>query len=102
MFKTKHVSIIFSFSLSLMFIGCATSHIPESEGGYYHEKIYFGKDLSTNMKKGIVDGCTTAKGHYKKSHTRFNHDKDYYEGWFLGRKKCKNLLKLDEKGDIIS
>jgi len=100
--KIKTISIISLGYILFSFSGCTSSHVPESEGGYYHEKIYFGKNFSVNYKKGIVDGCTTSKGHYKKSHSLFNNNNDYNEGWFLGRKRCKDLLKLNEVGDIIS
>jgi len=100
MVKIKYPLTVFSLIISLT--GCMEKHIPKSEGGYYKGEIYFGQNLSFNTKKGITDGCKTAKGNYKKSHSRFKNNKDYVDGWFLGRNKCKNLLKLDENGDIVS
>jgi hypothetical protein len=71
------------------------------KGGYTYRGVSFGRHLSALSKKGINDGCDTARGVYTKSHTLFNQTDDYYEGWFIGRKRCRNLLKIDENGDLI-
>ena len=89
-------TIILANSL-LLFNACTPNQTPVIEGGYYHSEIYFGKNFSTNYQQGIIDGCTTAKGNYKKSHTLFKNDYDYNKGWFLGRNKCRHLLVIDEK-----
>jgi len=89
-------TIILANSL-LLFNACTPNQMPVIEGGYYHSEIYFGKNFSTNYQQGISDGCTTAKGNYKKSHTLFKNDYDYNKGWFLGRNKCRHLLVIDEK-----
>ena len=46
-----------------------------------------------------MDGCITAKGTYKKSHTLFNNDQEYNDGWFLGRNRCKHLLVIEEENE---
>ncbi|MDQ7046500.1 MAG: hypothetical protein Q9M39_02375 [Sulfurovum sp.] len=74
---------------------CGTAKVTEPKSGYRYSGVYFGTKLSYNFKKGIRDGCTTSKGNYKKSHTRFNDYKDYKDGWFLGRNRCKHLLVID-------
>jgi len=91
MFYLKTILLITSV---LLLTACTSSQLPVSEGGYYHSGIYFGNNLSQYYKKGIQDGCTTAKGYYKKSHILFNNDTDYNNGWFLGRNKCRNLLVI--------
>jgi len=63
--------------------------MPQNKNGYYYRGIYFGKNLDHYFQQGIQDGCTTAHGDYKKSHTLFNTNKSYYDGWFLGRNKCR-------------
>ena len=68
---------------------------PKVKDGYYHSGIYFGKNLPATYKRGIRDGCTTAKGLYKKSHKLFNNDQYYNDGWFLGRNRCKHLLVIE-------
>jgi hypothetical protein len=69
--------------------------------GYTYHGIYFGKHLSDTYKYGIRDGCETSRGVYTKSHHLFNSDNDYYNGWFIGRNRCRELLQIDENGDLI-
>ncbi len=92
--KTKSIVIL---NTLLLFNACTSVKSPVSKGDYYHSEIYFGKNFSVNYKQGIADGCTTAKGSYKKSHILFNNYKDYNNGWFLGRNRCRHLLVIDEK-----
>jgi len=98
MFLKKSILLLIIGSTTLFYLtGCGSSKVSESKGGYYHSDIYFGKNFSDYFKEGIEDGCTTAKGDYKKSHTLFNNNIDYNDGWFLGRNRCKHLLVIDEE-----
>ena len=98
MFQKKSILLLIAGSTILFYLpGCGSSKVPEHKAGYYHSGVYFGKNFSDYFKKGIEDGCTTAKGDYKKSHTRFNKSKDYKDGWFLGRNRCKHLLVIDDE-----
>ena len=93
----KQHYIVFLFAISVFYLAsCAPQKVPPSKGGFYYSGVYFGKNFSPTYQKGIKDGCITAKGTYKKSHTLFNADQDYYDGWFLGRNRCKHLLVIDE------
>ena len=95
---TKTVLLLGS---TLVFNACSPNEVSIEEGGYYHSGIYFGSNLPYTYKKGIKDGCTTSKGKYKKSHWLFKNQKNYVDGWFLGRNKCKDLLKINKNGDVI-
>ena len=101
MIKSCRVSLLLLNSALFLFLGCSSQQVPESQGGFTHSGIYFGKNFTPRYQQGIVDGCTTSKGKYTKSHQLFNSDIDYNNGWFLGRKRCKKLLKLDENGDLV-
>lgn len=97
MFTKKSISILLLLSLSLLyFTGCQPKKLSVEEGGYYQSGIYFGSNFSIEYKRGIRDGCTTAKGDYRKSHTLFKSSEDYHNGWFLGRSRCKHLLVVEE------
>ncbi len=96
MFHRKTISFLLIVSAFFYLTGCSAEKAPLSKNGYYHSNIYFGQNFSANYQQGIADGCTTAKGEYKKSHTLFNNDKDYNDGWFLGRNKCMDLLVINE------
>ncbi|MCF6205539.1 MAG: hypothetical protein L3J47_01405 [Sulfurovum sp.] len=99
---SKRLLILYSLTLgSLIITGCSTKNDTPHENGYTYHAIYFGQGLSSDFKQGIRDGCETARGIYTKSHKRFNNNIDYYNGWFLGRNKCRHLLKVDENGDLI-
>jgi len=95
MFKHKTILLLLLGSLSFYFSACNSSKVPASKGGYTHSGIYFGKHFPPNYQQGIADGCTTAKGNYKKSHRLFNNDFNY-QGWFLGRNRCRPLLVIDK------
>ena len=101
MTKINKMTYILSTTSLLLFNACTQTQIPENEGGFYYSDVYFGKNLSSSSKKGISDGCLTAKGKYTKSHSKFNNNNEYNNGWFLGRKKCSHLLKIDDKGDLV-
>ncbi len=51
--------------------------------------IHFGTHRDTDFKKGVIDGCATASGKYRKDHTSFNTSLSYRTGWENGRLKCK-------------
>ncbi|SFV66746.1 hypothetical protein MNB_SV-10-863 [hydrothermal vent metagenome] len=88
---------------SLLFTACGgPHHVPQSQGGFYYDGIYFGKNFSETFKEGIEDGCKTAQAHYTKNHTLFQIDKDYNDGWFLGRSRCIPLFKVEEDGEPVN
>jgi hypothetical protein len=93
--------VLLPAAILFMITACTSRTIPPEEGGYYHQGIYFGANLTRSYKKGIRDGCKTARGFYTKSHYLFNNNSDYANGWFLGRNRCRGLLKINENGDLI-
>ena len=96
MFTGKTIILLVISTSFFCLSGCSSSKAPESRGGYYYSGLYFGKNLPETFQRGIRDGCTTAKGDYKKSHIRFNYDEDYQDGWFLGRNRCRHLLVIED------
>ena len=91
------ITSLFILGITLLLLqNCGSSKVSASQGGFTHSGIYFGKHFPPNYQQGIVDGCTTAKGNYKKSHNLFNTSADYYNGWFLGRNRCRHLLVVEE------
>ncbi len=88
-------------TLFLLIQGCASKETPTAKGGFYYRSIYFGTHLKPLYKAGIKDGCETARGDYHKSHQLFKWDDYYRDGWFLGRNKCRSLLKLDNGDNLI-
>jgi len=97
MFKVSRLAILISAGLMLCLAGCSSKNTPVSKGGYYYSGIYFGKNLVSAYKKGIKDGCRSAKGNYSKNHYLFNSNKEYNNGWFLGRNRCNDLITITEK-----
>lgn len=95
------LKMLFIFSTLFLLGACHTKQLPPSKGGYKYHNIYFGSHLTMHYKEGIQDGCNTAKGIYTKDHWLFNNSNDYNHGWFLGRNKCRKLLKIDKNGDLI-
>jgi len=98
----RSTSSLLIFGITLFTLqNCGSSKVSTSQGGFYHSGIYFGKHFPANYQQGIADGCTTAKGIYKNSHRLFNSDGNYYNGWFLGRNRCRVLLRINENGDLM-
>ena len=96
MIKGSLTSLFIVGTTLLVLQSCGSSKVSAAQGGFTHSGIYFGKHFPPNYQQGIVDGCTTAKGYYKKSHTLFNRSIDYNNGWFLGRSRCRHLLVVEE------
>jgi len=97
MFHRKSISLLVIGSTLFYLTGCGHEKVSVQKEGYYHSGIYFGKNFSANYQQGIADGCTTSKGKYTKSHTLFNNDKNYNDGWFLGRNRCRHLLVIEDE-----
>lgn len=100
--KTRSLSTVLTiFGLTILLTSCANRSSADPKKSYTYRGIVFDGSFSADAKAGIRDGCETARGVYTKSHNRFNNSNDYYNGWFLGRNKCRKLLRIDENGDLI-
>jgi len=81
---------------AVLITGCSNrgNLVPEScqEGMYCYKNINFGVSRGSSFEKGIRDGCTTAGGRFRKNYYKSSRDKNYYDGWILGRTKCKQIL----------
>lgn len=98
MFSIKTSSLLLLSASLLIFTACGKpDKLTIEEGGFYESGLYFGSNFSKGYKKGIKDGCATAKGDYTKSHYRFKNDIDYNDGWFLARNRCKHLLIVEDE-----
>jgi len=96
MYHLKTLSLLLITGSLVCFTGCTNTKKPVYKEGYHHSGIYFGKNFSPDYQQGIADGCSTAKGVYTKSHDLFNNRRDYNDGWFLGRNRCRHLLVVKE------
>jgi len=91
---------IFKFStllaVSIMVIGCASSNSASlgecKKGMYCYKGINFGASRGSDYEKGIRDGCRTGEGTFTKDYSMSSSSKDYFDGWILGRSKCKQIL----------
>ncbi len=81
---------------SSFFVGCSSrsSASPNScqKGMYCYKNINFGKSRGYSYEKGIRDGCKTANGFFRKDYALSNRNKEYFDGWILGRSKCRQQL----------
>jgi len=73
-------------ALALFVTGCAQKQKTNRYPDVYHGKL---DKNSYGYKKGLREGCKTAKGTYTKNHTKFRSNVNYHEGWFEGRRKCQ-------------
>lgn len=87
---------LFLLSAFLIITGCGNSEQldPSNCGnGYFcYKNINFGKTRGSDYEAGIRDGCKTGEGTFTKDYSMSSSSKDYYDGWILGRSKCKQIL----------
>ncbi len=89
--------IVGSFII-LFIIGCGSNNNSLSlkncgkNGNFCYHGINYGPIKSKLYKKGIIDGCKTAEGEFIKDYSLSSSSKDYFNGWILGRSKCKQIL----------
>ena len=79
----------------LLITSCANNNLQPgqcTEGMYCYKNINFGKSRGSSYEKGIRDGCRTGEGRFTKDYYASSTDKSYYDGWILGRSKCKQIL----------
>jgi len=81
---------------SLVIVGCGNSKnlTPQNcqKNMYCYKSINFGVSRGSSWEKGIRDGCRTGEGYFTKDYYASSSDKNYYDGWILGRSKCKQKL----------
>jgi len=103
MFSIKIKSLLLLSTSLIVFTACGKpDKLSVKDGGFYESGIYFGSNFSEGYKRGIKDGCATAKGDYKKSHYLFKTNIDYNDGWFLARNRCKHLLIIEDENETKS
>jgi len=92
--KTVKISIL--LAVSTILIGCANSDSATpgecQKGMYCYKSINFGVSRGADYEKGIRDGCRTGEGTFTKDYSMSSSSKDYFDGWILGRSKCKQIL----------
>jgi len=93
------VKILLSMTISLFYInGCSGSSSSLSlencrqSGNFCYKNINFGPTRGVDYEMGIKDGCRTGEGYFTKNYFMSSKSKDYYDGWILGRSKCKQIL----------
>jgi hypothetical protein len=69
-----------------------TIDAPCQKGMFCYKNINFGVSKGKYFEKGVKDGCKTAEGTFRKDYYYSSRDKNYYDGWILGRSKCKQIL----------
>lgn len=78
----------------LLVSGCGeTPQVPNADFPASPEAfIYKGRNFGTNRneayKQGVMDGCETSMGTYKKDHVQYNGNVSYHHGWEHGRIHC--------------
>lgn len=81
----------------LIATGCSAKRVKPNKcyngaamAGYFcYQGENFGRNLSNEYKEGVVDGCTTASGAFKKNYELSRRSKLYNDGWIAGRSRCK-------------
>jgi len=100
----KVINSILLTTSTLIIASCSgNSPTPScAKDAYCYKNINFGKSRGSSYEHGIRDGCRTGEGEFTKDYSSSSSDKNYYDGWILGRSKCKQILpnegtKLEEE-----
>lgn len=97
--QIKVVVSVASIAVAMLLAACTSSSVDRIGSGEIYS--YMGKNFGTHrtasFKRGVVDGCATAAGDYRKDHVAFHEDEHYRMGWGDGRLQCYNINKEKEK-----
>ncbi len=95
----KHFSKISLICISIFLINsCSSKKIIldpnecKKEGLFCYKGVSYGKDRGPEFRRGVKDGCKTGEGTFTKDYSLSSTSKDYFDGWMLGRSKCKQIL----------
>lgn len=94
----KHSIKLILVGFSLIIMGCSSDSedlsldLCKQKGYFCYKNINFGKSRGSDYEKGIRDGCKTGEGTFTKDYSLSSTSKDYFDGWILGRSKCKQVL----------
>jgi len=95
----SRIKVLLSVSSALLLIsGCAESGGSLSmasckqSGNFCYKNINFGATRGIDYEMGIKDGCKTGEGYFTKNYYMSSKSRDYFDGWILGRSKCKQVL----------
>ena len=109
MIFSKHIGVSALIAATLTFTGCtedqenlalatavvgaavvvASNDDGSSKSDYYHHNENYGENRNYSYRRGVRDGCDSARGRWFKDHDRFKHDYDYKDGWKAGHRRCR-------------
>ena len=69
----------------------------EKAGYFCYKGHNFGQKVSENYKKGVMDGCRTGEGHFRRNYTLSSSSIDYKTGWDAGRAYCPFIVPEEAK-----
>jgi len=95
----KHIGKISFLIISIFFLNsCGSNNVilnPQQckqNGFFCYKGINYGKDRGPEFRQGVKDGCKTGEGTFTKDYSLSSSSKDYFDGWIMGRSKCKQIL----------
>ncbi len=69
----------------------------EKAGYFCYKGHNFGRNVSEEYKKGVIDGCHTGEGHFRRDYTLSGSSADYKTGWDDGRGYCPFIVPEEAK-----
>ncbi|WP_456430138.1 hypothetical protein [Nitratifractor sp.] len=58
-------------------------------GSFCYDGINFGQNEDPLFRRGVRDGCETAKGYFRKAYSLSASSASYRRGWEAGRARCR-------------
>ncbi len=69
----------------------------EKAGYFCYKSHNFGRNVTTEYKQGVRDGCTTGEGRFRRDYRLSSYSEEYRKGWDAGRAECRLIVPDEAK-----
>ena len=76
-------------SVAVVGVAAIASHADGSHtGNYYHNGYDYGTNRNYSYRDGVREGCQS-RSYWSQNSYRYDHDRDYRDGWRSGYSSCR-------------
>ena len=82
-----------NLAVATVAVGAAAVIVSNADGShsdnYYHHGHDYGEKRNYTYRRGVRDGCDSARGDWTKDNHKFKHNHHYKDGWKSGHRRCR-------------